>query len=700
MPFSTTVALAAGLAAARSPSARPDREPSIPPTIIVTAHPLLTVAGSATKTDAPITQTPQAISVVDAAFIDALNVRTVAEALNYTPGVRAQAFGSDTRIDHYQLRGFASASFLKDGLVLYNSGAFLSWTTPAEGVDRLEVLRGPSSVLYGGGGAGGLVNILSKAPVDRPLLAVEAGADEYGSAYASADLGAPLSDRLSVRAAGLVRRGDTQARLAEDNRTHGQAALRWSPTDATALTLRASHTRDRSNRPTGFIPYAGSVTPLPDGRRIPVRLFVSDPRLDRYDRDQKEWGYGFDQRLGEHLRFTSNGRYAELDLTYAGLFGSFTGNPVTRGGRFLLNRGDARQEGTLRNLTIDNRLVGTFATGPFVHTLLAGLDYSRSTLRNAQANGPAPPLDIFTPDYTVPLPALGAFGRNRQKLDQTGLYLQDQIKAGGFVLLLSARRDAVGVLTVNDARQVATGDPARTSYRAGLVHVGDGGFAPYLSYATSFTPLIGTQTATGDFFRPETGRQWEVGLRYRSDRLPAFVTASLFDIRRTGVLVADPRPGFPTNQSQGGAQRSRGGELEVRIRPLPTLDLTGALTAFDLDVRSGAAAIVGRTPTATPQITAALFADYTFPPGGFLPGLGIGGGVRHTGRSFADDRNALVVPAATVFDAALRYDLGPVRAALNVSNVANKRYVAACPAPGTCYVGNLRRATLSLGYRL
>ena len=695
-------ALAAGLVASSNARAQADVQP--PPKddmIVVTGRRSNAgIAASATKTATPIVETPQAISVVGSDFIDALNARTIAEALNYTSGVRSQAFGSDTRIDYYQLRGFANASFFKDGLVLTNSGAFLSWTTPAEGIDRLEVLKGPSSVLYGGGSAGGLVNIVGKPPVRTPLLAAEVGADEYGSVYGSVDAGGPLSATVSARAAGLVRRGDTQTPLARDDRTFGAGALEWRPSEAASLTVRGSYARDRSDRPTGFLPYAGTVTRLPDGRRIPTRLFVSDPRLDRYDRDQIEGGYAFDARLGVGVEFVSNGRYAELDLTYAGLFGSFAGNPVARNGSFLLNRGNARLVGSLRNVTVDNRLVGTFATGALRHTLLVGLDYSRSTLRNANALGAAPPLDVFDPDYTVAIPALGAFTRNRQRLEQVGVYVQDQVEAGGFVLVLSGRHDRVDVRTVNNAGRVATGDPTRTSYRVGLVHAGEGGLAPYASYSTSFTPLVGTQAATGDFFDPETGRQFEAGIRYQAKRLPLLATLSLFDIRRRGVLVADPRPGFPANQSQGGEQRSRGGEFELKARPLAGLDLTVAVTAFDLDVLKGAATVVGRTPTATPQFTAALFADYTLPGGTALSGLGFGGGVRHTGRSFADDVNTLVVPAATVFDAAAHYEFGPFRAALNVSNLLNKYYVAACPAAGTCYVGNLRRATFRLGYRL
>lgn len=687
------VSAAAAVDSAAAPVPRED--------IVVTGHSFVVEqAAAATKSASPIIETPQAISVVDSGFIDTLNVRTIAEALNYTSGVRSQAFGSDTRIEYYQLRGFASQNFFKDGLVLYNSAVFLSWTTPVEGIDRLEVLKGPASVLYGGSSAGGLVNIVSKPPTRHTTLKLEAGIDEYGSDYGSVDAGGAVSETLAVRAVGLIRRGDTQVELAEDNRSYGSLALGWTPTAATSLTVRGSLTRDRSNRPAGFTPYAGFVTPLADGRKIPIDLFVSDPSIDRYDRDQKEIGYSFETRLGEALRLVSNGRYARIDLVYAGLFGNFTGNPVLSGGRYFLARSNSRQDASLDNITTDNRLSATFATGPLNHTLLGGLDYSFSRTRSSQRTGLAPRLDIFDPQYGVVIPALGAAATTRQKLAQTGVYVQDQIKAGGFVALLSARRDWVDITATTAAGVLTTGNPARTTYRAGLVHVSASGFAPYANYATSFTPVIGIEPATGLNYRPETGKQWEAGLRYQSKAFPLLATASLFTIARDGVLTANPVAGFPTNQSQLGLQRSRGGEFEVQARPVPALNITAALTAFDIDVRKGVALTVGKTPTATPEFTASVFVDYTLAEASFLPGFGIGGGVRHVGRSYADVVNTLVVPAATVFDAAVHYETEPFRVAFNVSNLFDKAYVGACPSAGTCYAANLRRATISLGYRL
>lgn len=613
--------------------------------------------------------------------------------------MRAQTFGSNTQIEYFQIRGFANSNFFKDGLVLYNAGAFLSWTTPAEGIERLEVLKGPSSVLYGAGSAGGLVNIVSKTPSRRRVVALEAGADEYGSAYGSADIGGAISDNLAVRANALVRRGDTQVELADDNRTYGALALGWTPTDRTVLTLRASHVRDRSRRPTGFLPYAGFVTPLPDGRKIPIDLFVSDPAIDAYDRDQTELGYTFETSLNDQLRFVSNGRYAEIDLIYTGLFGSFTGNPALVRGRYVINRGNASLDAELDNITVDNRLDMRFATGAFGHQLLVGIDYSASRNRNTNRSGTAPALDIFAPVYGVAIPALGPATTTRQDLDQTGIYVQNQISLGGLTALLSARHDWIGITGIAANGRVARGEPGKTTYRAGLSYLTPAGLAPFISFATSFTPVIGVELATGRYYRPETGKAWEAGLKYQANAFPLLATASLFSIERDGILVSNPVAGFPTNQSQLGLVRSRGGELELQARPVPTLNITAALTAFDIRNRAGAVATLDKAPTATPEFVASAFVDYTLAEGSFMPGLGLGAGVRHVGRSWADTLNTLPVPAVTLMDVAIRYDIGALRIAANVSNAFNTAFVAACPAPGTCYSGNLRRATLSLTYR-
>lgn len=652
-----------------------------------------------TKTPTPIIDTPQAISVIDRQALAARSDRSISEALGRTSGVRAQAFGANTSINRYQLRGFDNASFVKNGLVLADGGAFLSWSTPIAGIERLEVLKGPSSVLYGGASAGGLVNIVTKAPVRQRLFALDTGVDEYGNTFTSVDSGGPLGAHLAYRAVGMLHGGPAQTDHARDNRRYAMAALTWRPAGDTALTLRASATRDRGNRPTGFLPYRGSVTPLANGRRIPYRLFISDPRVDRYDRDQYEIGADFRTALSDRLQWVSKARYGRMDLNYAGLYGAFAGNPVVIDGRYALNRGAASQIGRLTNIATDNRLVARFDTWAVQHTVLAGIDVSRTDVNNDQARGAAPALDIFAPDYRQPLRPLGPYDHTRQRIAQTGLYLQDQIVWHDWTLTVSGRHDQLDIATRGDTAAPQQSRPSKNTYRVGLVYNSAVGLAPYIGYATGFRAQVGTEATTGAAYPPETSRSLETGLRYQPEAWPVSLTASLFDIHRSGVLVAAPVAGFPRNQAAGGEQRSRGGELSLAVTPAAGWRVRAAATAFELTNTRGGQTLLGLSPTATPETLASLSAGYRFGAGSRWQGFDIGGGLRYTGASWADDANTQRVADTTVFDAGMHYDRGPFGIALNVRNLFNTHYVAACGGPGSCYIGGLRRATLTLRYR-
>lgn len=647
-------------------------------------------SATATKGAVSILETPQSLSVVTTPFMDALNVRTVAEALNYTPGVRSQAFGSDTRIDYVQIRGFTSNALFKDGLLLLSNG-FSQWTTPPEGIERLDVLRGPASVLYGASNPGGLVNVVSRAPDGQQVRSAEIGADEFGTVYVSGDLGQRFGE-VSVRAVGLARAGETQ-NTARDDRTFGALSVGWTPGDRVSLIGRASAQRDRAQRPTGFLPYQGTVEPLDYGR-IPARLFLSDPNIDLYDRDQLELGYSLAWRATDELTIRQNARVARLDLTYAGLFGLFRGNPLPENPR-LIGRGNSALENAQDNLTIDTQAALAVTTGAVEHDVLVGLDVASNTLENAQRVGLAPPIDVLAPDYTLPIPALGDAREASQRVGAVGVYAQDAIRLGRVTLSAAGRHDWLRLRSTTASGE-QTGSPSRLSGRLGLVYVDPVGIAPYVSTSTFFTPLIGASDATGEFFRPETGAQVEAGVRYQPSAFPLLATAAVFTLTREGVPVRSPTPEFPRNQEQSGEIRSRGAELSLTASPARGLTLTAAATAFQIETLTGDADAIGNRPTATPERLASAFADYRFGSGP-LAGLGGGLGVRFTGRSFADTENTLEVPSATVVDAALRYERSPWRLALNVSNVLDEEYVAACPGAGTCYYANVRRATVSLG---
>ena len=345
------------------------------------------------------------------------------------------------------------------------------------------------------------------------------------------------------------------------------------------------------------------------------------------------------------------------------------------------------------------QLEGRFNTGAISHKLLAGIDFKKYRLDDYQASAfPAGPLNIFNPVYGNFTP-IGAPYLNRiLDQQQIGIYLQDQMKLDRFTFVVSGRQDWVE--TENTDRSGNGGNLSRStgkaSGRAGLIYAGDYGISPYVSYATSFNPIIGT-TAAGQLFTPEEGKQIEVGAKWEPAGFNGHINLAWYDLRKTNALTVDPNS--PFNQVQNGEVTSRGIELSAVNNLTPEFKMTAAVSSFDLFISQDVnAALLGKRPVAIPTVTASLWGDYTIRSGP-LAGFGGGGGVRYVGESFADQANTLAVPARGLADAVLHYEYQQWRGALNVSNVFDKTFVSSCDGVSSCFYGERRRTTLSLAYR-
>jgi iron complex outermembrane receptor protein len=292
---------------------------------------------------------------------------------------------------------------------------------------------------------------------------------------------------------------------------------------------------------------------------------------------------------------------------------------------------------------------------------------------------------------------------NTQELSQVGLYAQDQIKFDRFVLMLSGRNDWADTSTRN--RLVArrsTQDDSEFTGRVGLLYNFDNGIAPYVSYATSFQPTIGTSSA-GTPFEPTTGEQIEAGIKYQPVGTNALFTVSAYNLTQQNALVPDTlNPGF---QVQQGEVRVRGLEFEGKVGLADGLDLIASYAYTDSEITRGAPAVVGNEIPVTPRNQAAAWLNYAF-QGGPLEGLSIGAGVRFFGNHFGDQANTLRIPSYTLVDAAIRYDFGKLNPklagaelALNVSNLFDNEYVSTCGDLNTCYWGNPRTVLATLSYR-
>ncbi|MDX1568191.1 MAG: TonB-dependent siderophore receptor, partial [Longimicrobiales bacterium] len=352
---------------------------------------------------------------------------------------------------------------------------------------------------------------------------------------------------------------------------------------------------------------------------------------------------------------------------------------------------------TLDITTVDNHVVTDFATGSLSHEFLVGLDYQRHILDERWEFGTADPIDVFDPNYGGdPLQAAFFTADTRREQDQVGVYVQDQIELNAWTLVLSGRQDWVDT----ESRDRVAGSTTEQSTdafsgRIGLVYQTDGGLAPYASYSESFLPLLGT-TASGEDFEPETGQQYEVGVKYQPDAANSYVTLAAFDLRRQNVLT--PNPTDPTFQVQTGEIRSRGFEVEGVASLLSGLDLTATYTFLDTEVTESNAGDEGNRPIIVPEHAASMWADYTL-QGGELEGLGFGFGLRYTGSTWGNAANTLKVPGYTLVDGTVHYDWQDFRLGLTASNVFDEAYVASCYDATSCFYGATRTVRADVAYR-
>ena len=659
---------------------------------------------SATKTSTPVLETPQSVSTVTRRQIDAQNPQTVGNALRYTGGVLSEV-DATTRYDSVFIRGFGGfgtstnfVSFL-DGLKLPRGQAFAVTSIDAFLLDRIEVLKGPSAVLYGQISPGGLVNLASRQPSDSSYNEARIEGGSYGRVQSGITsqgaLDAAHQWLYSISAIG--RMSDTRYDGVQEQRYGVAPAITWRPDTDTQLTVSGFYQRDPKGGYFNSL-YPQSLAPAAYRPYLNRNLNIGDPGFDRFEREQSAIGYVFDRRLNDVVSVHSALRYAKVDTDFQSLQ---MAAGLTAAG--TIPRAAIRSIESVDGVTADNRLRFDFRTASVEHSVIAGWDQQNSHSSWIYQFGAATSLDVVNPAYYQPVGTLFPFINNDQSLSQTGLYVQDQMKLGGFRLTLGTRHDWTAQTTdnrISATRQSQDSD--KQTYRAGLLYLFDNGLAPYVSYSTSFEPVIGVGS-NGLPFVPTTGEQYEGGLKYKPAFADMLFTAAAFDLRQQNTLTPSSVSGFSVQQ---GEIRSRGLEFEARGKVNANIEIIAAATVLDTRItRSTDLTAIGKRPQAVPTHFESLWANSSFLTGG-LAGLTVGGGVRSVGPSFGDDVNSLVSPGYVVFDAALRYDLVNLtrgwkgaELTLNVTNLFDKSYYTSCSSNFYCQYGNGRLVLAGLRYR-
>lgn len=659
---------------------------------------------SATKTDTLVLETPQSISTVTRRQIDDQNAQTVSNALRYTAGVLSDA-DTNSRYDSIFMRGFGSfgtttnyVSFL-DGLKLPRGQAFANTAIDPFLLDRIDVLKGPSAMLYGQTSPGGLVNQVSRMPSATPYneVRVEGGTDGRIQSGVTSQGALDKDGHWLYSVSAIGRQSGTRYDKVEEQRFAVAPALTWAPDADTRFTIQSYYQKDPKGGYFNSI-YAKSLAPAQYQSYLNSKLNVGDPGFDSFEREQYGVGYQFDKRINNIVSLQSSLRYSHVDIDFQSLQ---MNAPLTATGQ--LPRWAIRSIEDVGGVSTDNHLQFDIATGALQHKIITGVDYQNTRSNWIYQLGAATSLDVTNPVYNQPVGPLASLIDSGQTLSQTGLYTQDQLSLGQWRATLGVRHDWADQSTESRlAGTTVNASDEKTTYRAGLLYLFDNGLAPYVSYSTSFEPTTGVG-ATGLPFVPTTGEQYEGGIKYQPTFLPMLFTASVFDIRQQNTLTPSTVAGFSVQQ---GEIRSTGTEFEARGNVTDSLELIGALTFLDTRVtKSTDATIIGNRPQAVPDFFGSFWANYTFKSGP-VTGLSLGGGVRYVGATFGDDANTLRTPAYTIVDAAIKYELENLTPrlkgmalTLNVNNLLDKEYYSSCSSGYYCQYGNRRTILAGLRYK-
>lgn len=657
------------------------------------------------KTDTPLKEVPQSVSVVGTEQIRDQGAQTLQDALRYVPGVVADGYGLDSRTDSAFIRGTEAAEYL-DGLRRTFAYYTYNYRIDPYFMERIEVLRGPASVLYGQAPVGGIVNSVSKRPQDEQggEIGVEYGTFDFKQVEFDTTGRVTSDGKWTYRLTGVARDSGTQVDYVDDDRYALQPAITYRPDGDTAVTVLGNFQKDETGSTAQFFPHIGTIFPNINGRHISQHRFVGEPG-DHYDTDVASGTLLFEHRFDSVLKLQHASRYADIHNDYDSTYAAWVYN-------------DPAQEELTRYrwvaltntqvLNQDTNLEAKLSTGPLAHKVLAGVDYTRfNGSQGSNFAADAHDFNVYAPIYGQAqwtgtdcdgttydgsngyMPGVRVCSFADQSVTQTGIYVQDQLRLGNWIAVLGARKDWVE----NAADGSDTQKDEAVTYRAGLMYELSSGFTPYASYGESFLPVVGVDFNNAPF-DPQKGRMYELGFKYQPTGASFAINSAIYDIAESNRLVEDPQhPGF---NAQIGAVAIRGFEIELTGRVTENLKLVGGYSYTEARYDDGAAAD-GNQIESVPKHLASLWGVWEFDQPA-LRGWSAGAGVRYIGTSW-DSTNTLEVPDVALVDAMIAYEEDSWRWSINGKNLEDKEYWSTCLSRGDCFVGTARTITSSLTYK-
>ncbi|GGK08640.1 TonB-dependent siderophore receptor [Pseudomonas matsuisoli] len=663
-------------------------------------------SATASKTSTALAETPRSVSVVTRRRMDDQKSQTLTEVLGYVPGIFAPPFaaGDGAAGDLFFIRGFNATDYgyglLRDGLRV--QGNRYDTTSEPYGLERVEVFRGPTSILYGENAPGGVVNLVSKRPTADARGQLQLSYGTHERRQLGVDVSGPLNESGSVlgRMVVLGRKSDTQVDHQPDDRLYLAPSLTLNIDDANTLTLLGTYQRDRTLMELGY-PAAGTLLNNPNGK-IDKSTLLGNPDWDDFERETWTLGYEFTHRFNEAWQYRQNSRYMQSRIDRQEIW---PGNLDNGGFGTILNNTAYDRENKSIAYALDNQVEGNFTLREVENTLLFGASLDRTSFNQDWDAGFGGTINVFDPVYTGP-PVTSTTVQNAL-LEQTlyGVYTQLQSRVDNWVLLLGGRYDRVNSTYRNKAGTLnASADldywDGQFTWQAGLMYQFENGVSPYVSYSTAYNPTQQVSSSNGPL-DPTTSEQYEAGVKYEPKGWNTAISASVYDLRKKDDSLYDSVVGDYRNV---GRSRAKGVELEVSSDLTDNVNVTAAYTYTDSRITKDApgSLLEDHQITGVPRNQASVWANYRFLDGG-LKGLRIGGGVRHFDSTFAYTSPALYgtldTGDVTLVDAAVGYSIDEQWSAeLNARNLLDKEYVAGCNNAGRCYWGEERTLLATLTY--
>ena len=671
---------------------------------------------TATKTDMPISKTPRAVSVVTREQMDDRASVSVADALQYTPSIQANFYGEDNKQDWFVIRGFNQANngLYQDGTRLDSAG-FYTYQADTFGLERVEILRGPASVLYGQNPPGGVINLISKRPQHSEsfgFVSVEYGSNDRKQL--SLDLGGEITDDVAWRLVALGRKNGTDVDNIEAERIYIAPSVSVNFSDNTNLTVLASYQKDDSDPYLQFLPMEGSLTEHENGF-ISDDVAIGNPDYEKFERTQAALGYEFSHKFNESVQFAQSVRYSQLDIDLKQMYAIGYAHDLGQTDPTEANivRGLTSEKGKSKSFSADNRLIYNFNTGELEHTLLSGIDYRWLDIKGqsfgdsvliADGNTGSIFFNPYDPSYTDnvvllnPTTGLLVTDADREtttsERHQLGGYLQDQmIFNDALAVTLGVRFDDTKSTYENKStnkKQVVSNQEWTKS--AGVAYIFENGLTPYINYAEHFQPVLKLDK-NDNSAKPERGNQFEVGLKYLPASFDGSFNAALFQINKKNMATTDAAGDL----LQIGEVENTGIELEAVANITSGLSLVANATFMDTEIiKDINSANVGNRPAQVANTLGSVWANYRF-FGSSLEGLAIGVGGRYVGETYAGNIETTKVPDFALMDATVSYTINNMKIQVAAKNLMDKEYVSTC-ASANCYYGNRRNVIASLSY--